>query len=260
MNEQIHLRSRAPMRSCLAEMWEGFVGCEKRIETLGPFIEQRIADFESPRILDAAMGIGCEVVYLVSHGYSVVGNEICEDLLRIARRRGARCGLSLNTMSINWLSLNQSSLHTQFDVILLLGNSLCLLLDKNERRQALENMFEICRDNGVLLIDERNFPYIQSQRDKLRNGQFNYSRGVMYCGERVEGRPSIVKDERVVFTYRDTKTRKFVGELEMYAFSRGELISIAEGVGWNHVMTYSDLSIDEKENAEFLTHVFRRTV
>jgi 2-polyprenyl-3-methyl-5-hydroxy-6-metoxy-1,4-benzoquinol methylase len=246
-------RWQGKVTNTLAQCWEAFVDCPQRLVSEAPFLRRAINRYKRPRVLDAAMGIGCEVLWLVEQGVEVVGNEIEVDLQAIAQRRASAAGVTINTTAVDWRCLTEAFGEKQFDVVLLLGNSLSLLRELRDRRSAAKELFRVCRDSGQLIVDERNFRYILNNRDEIIRGEFKYSQRVIYCGKSIIGRPVQITDDCIRFGYFDGDT--LIGTLDMHPFGSGELIALFLEAGFSSAAIYSDFERGYREKADFFTYV-----
>jgi SAM-dependent methyltransferase len=238
----------------LAETWPRFVGCPRRIRTMGPFLRSLITS--GSYVLDAAMGTGCESVYLLQHGYRVVGNEISPALRDVALEYAKSQRVRLRVTSFDWRALADGFPKDRLNCVLVLGNSLCLLRDQEGRQHAVENFKRLCSAAGTVIIDERNFRYILQEREAILQGNFRYSGKVVFCGTHINGRPTIITDDLVRFEYCEASTRKIVGHLEMYPFRDGEIQDMFQRSGFRLKKIYSDLKDTYNKDADFYTYVF----
>jgi len=243
----------------LASRWADFVDCPKRLKQLGPFIMKQLSPFDSPRVLDACMGIGCETISLTSKGVDVVGNEISPQFRRIAAAEADRQDVDIRISSVDWRELVAEFGPEAFDAVLVLGNSLCLLRKRRDRLRAIENFGNICRPGGIVLVDERNFRYILRNRRQIVLGKFRYSGRVMYCGTKVRGRPIHIGDDRVTFVYENCASGGPIGKLDMYPFRKGEIMELFRPAGFPRVDVYSDLERGYRDDADFFTYVLRKS-
>ena len=241
----------------LALHWGDFVGCERRRQTMLPFLMHVFAESQNPRVVDLAAGIGCDVVGLAGLGIRVVGNEIDPALRELAEARAAKEGVECRWTNVDWTELRAGLGNAAFDGLLLLGNSFCLLMDEGDRQAAAQEMFGLCSRGGRLVVDERNFRYLLRDRDSILRGSFRYGRRVVYCGTGVRGTPSAIKDDLVVVSYEDEKSGTVYGSLRMHPFAQGELERLFCGVGFELIGVYSDLVGGYRDDADFYTYVFQ---
>lgn len=256
----------------LSKNWDSFVNCSKRLEGAGdfegegPWLLDRLEPYRDGLILDAAAATGCESNFLVNNGFRVISNEIEDVLWEHAEEKAEKNGQHLHRETYDWRELTKYYTNPFFDGILCLGNSLCLLLDSDDREKVLREFYEILKPGGVFIVDERNFPYILSEResiskDPVRN--FEYKGTVMYCGEAINGIPVRITDDTVKFLYyraqgvtslEDAEENK-LGTLKMYPFKEGELQRLLSSTGFERVDRYSDFEEGLNEDADFFTYV-----
>ena len=263
----------------LSEHWAEFVVPEKRLEQEARFLRQQVLEqIECPptqiRILDAAMGIGVETVFLLQEGYYVIGNEIEDTLRQKAKEYAQRKGVTLpegQLTNANWLALRKSFGPNAFHLILVLGNSLCLLANPAEVKRALKNFCSLLTPEGVLVVDERNFQVIIDNWNEIKRNPWEvfyskyYTGKIMYCGSEVKGVPTDKADGRIVFTYARVsdgdKPVETYGTLSMYPFKAGQLRSLLLESGFSRVEMYADLSetpisrYEDAPEADFYTYV-----
>jgi glycine/sarcosine N-methyltransferase len=240
----------------LASRWPAFVDCKRRIETEGPFLLHSL-NHPSDCILDAAMGIGCESVFLAKRGLRVTGNEISPKFRALASAYARHEDVNLRMTSVDWRDLSTAFLGKAFDMVLLLGNSLCLLRESWSRLQTALNLRSVCRKGGVLIIDHRNFDYILSNEDQILSGDYRYSAQVIYCGKTIKGYPINITPDCVRFAYKDLRNSRTLGYLDMHPFREGEMVALFQKAGFECLGVYSDLTLGRRSDADFYTYVFR---
>lgn len=249
----------------LARRWEDFVNCPKRLETMRSFLKEVLGSYAGGKILDAATGTGCDSIELSRQGFPVVSNEIDYELAEIAYRNSRReLNEVLNLTKYDWRTIAEQYKGDQFDAILVLGNSLCLLLDADDRKKCIDQFVKILKKGGALIVDERNFPnIIRHKKEFVKKGGFRYKREVVYCGEVVQGYPIKIdeKENLVVFEYSHHILGP-VGTLNMYPFQKGEMKRLLEDAKLKVIGTYWDLRKPKEhkekygqEPPDFFTHV-----
>ena len=243
-------------RTQLAECWPEFVNCRKRLEAESSFLLNLVRQ-RGRSILDAAMGTGCEAVFLAKQGFDVTGNEIDSELARHASELAEQENVTFHRSKCDWRRLAEHFGVAQFDVVLLLGNSLCLLREEDSRVETAENLRAVCKPGGVVVVDERNFDYILHEREEILKGNFRYSGRAMYCGTSIRGRPVVIEDRQVRFAYESTLNGDVLGHLDMHPFQTGELIHLFEVAGFTRFEVFSDFVPGYSDTADFFTYAFR---
>lgn len=270
----------------LARMWEEYVEPRARDEgTLGKFLTKTLAGRQY--VLDAAAGIGSDSVYLLQQGFSVWSNEVDIRLAEEAKAYASTRRVPLRLTSVLWETLPTSlEGHMRFDAVLVLGNSLCLVGDDDQRRQCLAAFHDALNPGGLLIIDERNFEYMVSmgtdiERDPARYFRPTLDGDVMYGGRALRGFPAEVSKEAIIWRFFDNsgapkRTRKAivdaqlnVKDLVLYPFRHGEMHGLLQNAGFSNIRVYADLRYLQNGNrmpdagdigdADFITYVAERS-
>ena len=240
----------------LALRWDDYVDCRKRLLLEAPFLKNVLGENHNIRILDAAMGLGCESIYLAKEGYNnICGNEIDSRLLLQANRKAERLHVPLPTSQYYWEELADRYVPESFDVILMLGNSLCLINNPKTQLLICNNIFNILSKNGKFIVDQRNFNYMFDERNRILNGEYKYSAKYMYCESSIRGIPIIIEKGRVRLECIDKKTKDILGFFDMFPFLDDELERLTIAAGFKDIQTYYDFKISKKNPWEFKTLV-----
>jgi SAM-dependent methyltransferase len=242
--------------SKLSNSWAEFVNCPRRLRTLGKFLLNWIPNKPNCLILDGALGIGCETIYLKKLGYNVISNEIDLTLIEHAKNAAKSQNVELDVFTYDWREIDEGFSKEIFDVIFLLGNSLCLLETKEDILESLINFYKILKPGGTFIVDERNFPYILKNKTEILNGNFRYSGNYMYCGDTIKGIPTVINSSEVIFSYFNKDN--LLGTLKMLPFQKEELPSLLNKSGFQTVAQFSDFNHGYNEFADFFIYVVKK--
>jgi SAM-dependent methyltransferase len=223
-----------------------------------PFLNQILNMYEVPRVLDAATGMGCETTWLLRRGIDVTSNEINPTMQRIAESYASSQGLCLRLRNHDWLYFDTEYEYDSFDITLLLGNSLCLVKSMVDREKVAANLWKICASGGIVVVDERNFRYIEGESQAILNGDFRYSGKYMYCGNLITAIPIKILPQEVTFAFRNGISNELIAEVDMYPFKRGEIRDLFENAGFKLHALYSDFQVGESDLADFFTYIFKK--
>jgi SAM-dependent methyltransferase len=107
---------------------------------------------EGARIEDLGCGRGRHAIPLARRGFAVTGVDLSEEMLRLARERAGREGVS-----IEWVreDMRRFCRPEAFDVCLSLFTSFGYFSDE-ENRKVLVNVAKSLKEGGTLLLDLRN--------------------------------------------------------------------------------------------------------
>jgi glycine/sarcosine N-methyltransferase len=238
----------------LAAMWPDYVCIEKRMGKEAPFIISQ-SPKPDPLVFDSCLGCGATTIGLKKNGVRrVLSNEIDWEMQRVAYMEALRRGVPTEMSAHDWRDLTPLACpHPDgFDIITCLGNSMTLLFDKADRLKALRNFASILDKNGVLIIDERNYP-------KILEGRFSQSGEYVYCGlDKVMSSLIEVTQEKVVMEYQHLESRE-KSRLAMYPFKRGELLGNLVEAGFTDILLFGDYERNfDPGEAEFITYAARK--
>ena len=99
---RLNQKRNSVFNSELASNWPAFVDCEKRLKTEAHFLLPLLNHLKHGTIFDAAMGMGCESIFLLRNGFNVVSNEIDSDLVSHALNLAKEYSVHLNLKSYDW--------------------------------------------------------------------------------------------------------------------------------------------------------------
>jgi len=239
----------------LVEMWTDFINWDKRRLGEGGFLLNTLKKFHCQKIFDSCLGDGADSIYLLKNGFNVTSNDLDNLFIQKAKEFAKKHNVTLNITEYDWRELDKHFQEKSFDAVLCLGNSLTYLFDKKDQLKTLKNFLKIIKNNGILIIDERNYQYFLDKREEiLRQGKFRYSGKYVYCGDKVHGKPIEISDDKVRMEYTDEKTGK-VGHLVLYPFKRGELLNLLQEAGFTKIEQYSDYKKGFDKNADFYQYV-----
>lgn len=109
------------------------------------------------RVLDLACGWGRHSVALARAGFAVTGLDLSETLLRVARRRAERAGVS-----VDWVRGDMRELPwtAEFDAVLSLFSSLGYFVSDEEDLRVLRAAREALRPGGFFLLETMHRDHI----------------------------------------------------------------------------------------------------
>ena len=238
----------------LVSMWREFIDWEKRRAGEDNFLINQFHTRKVKKVFDASLGDGCDSIYLLKQCFDVTSNEIDKIFLDKALENAKVENVELKILSLDWRKLDTKIPAESFDVVILLGNSLTYLFNEKDQLETLRQFKRILRNGGVLIIDERNYQYILDNREKILQGDFQYSGKYVYCGDKVHGKPVEISDSRVKMEYTDERTGK-KGYLVLYPFKRGEMKNLLAKTEFASIEEYSDYKVGENHNADFYQYV-----
>ena len=204
-------------------------------------------------VLDAAVGVGHDAIYLAKQGYPVHGNDIDKDALKLARKNAKRAGAKIVFTGVNWLDFRLYNVY--YGVVLCLGNSLTYLFDKDQQLQALKNFRnKLDVPDCTLVIDERNYQYMFDHAREIERRRFRYPGVYALSKKDVHLTPLAIKEGEVIMRAASRQTGHTL-DLKFYPFKRNEMLSLLRETGFRRIEQFSDYIPGFNPNADFYQYV-----
>jgi 2-polyprenyl-3-methyl-5-hydroxy-6-metoxy-1,4-benzoquinol methylase len=131
------------------------------------FVERELGGDRSKRILDIACGTGRHAIELTKRGYQVVGFDLSEGQLRLAREKAAAASVSVDFQQRD---ATQPHFHGEFDAALMFCEGAFPLMETDAKNFAiLQHAATALRPGGKLMLTTLSalFPLFHSVKDFL---------------------------------------------------------------------------------------------
>ena len=226
--------------------WDELIDWEARATSEGDFFINLLKERGVKRILDVATGTGFHSIRLLKAGFDVTSADGSPEMLAQAFENARRAGFIMQTIHADWRWLSRD-IHTKFDAVICLGNSLTHLFSESDRRKALAEFYAALKHDGVLVLDQRNYDGI------LDNG-FTSKHTYYYCGDNVSAEPEYIDEGLARFRYRFPDNSEY--HLNMYPLRKEYVRKLMNEVGFQQVKTYADFQETHRvEDPDFFIHV-----
>lgn len=228
------------------DKWDDLINWEAREKGEGDFFIECLRNRGKHKVLDAATGTGYHSIKLIEHGFEVTSADGSPNMLAKAFMNGCERNLILRTIQADWRWLNRD-VHGKYDAIICLGNSFTHLFSENDRRKALAEFHSALRQDGVLILDQRNFSSI------LDRG-FSTKHTYYYAGENIKAEPDYVDEGLVRFQYEFPDNSLF--HLNFYPLREDYTKRLMREVGFQKVDTYGDFQETYKQDdPDYFIHI-----
>ncbi len=114
------------------------------------FVERELGGDRSKRILDIACGTGRHAIELGKRGYHVVGFDLSEGQLRVAREKAAAAGVSVEFQQRD---ATLPHFHEEFDAALMLCEGAFPLMETDERFYTPAEMSWLLKTAGFASLE-----------------------------------------------------------------------------------------------------------
>jgi glycine/sarcosine N-methyltransferase len=151
--------------------YDRFVNWQNRLSFELPFLLNQI-DSVTPshdhplRILDAACGTGMHAIALAQKGYRLSGSDISAGMITHAQANAQEAGVDIRFETVGFGNLASTFGPHTHNCLLCLGNSLPHLLNREERISALRDFGDCLSQDGLLLLQNRNFDAVMVNRER----------------------------------------------------------------------------------------------
>jgi ubiquinone/menaquinone biosynthesis C-methylase UbiE len=187
-------------------------------------------------VLDIACGTGFHAVTLAQDGFEVTGADGAANMLSKAAENARRFGRSdIRLVEAEWTRLSRAFPDEKFDAVICLGNAFTHLFQESDRIKALQEIYSLLNDDGVAIIDQRNY-------DAILDQGFNSKHRYYYIGETVEVTPEYITNEAVGFLYQyeDGDAHR----LTLCPIRQDYMTTLLKQTGFSSVERYGDFAAD----------------
>jgi ubiquinone/menaquinone biosynthesis C-methylase UbiE len=137
-------------------------GVNRRKELLKRFIEKDY--FEAA---DIGCGSGMDSIALALNGLNVTSFDISEGMIEQAKRNSNKFKQKINFVTASAADIN-NFYHDKFSIVVSLGNTFANL-NKTSLKKSIENIFNILKSKGKVLIQILNFKRIMLDKERIVN-------------------------------------------------------------------------------------------
>ncbi|AIC93063.1 class I SAM-dependent methyltransferase [Shouchella lehensis] len=208
-------------------------------------------------ILDLGCGPGLYSEKLAEKGYSVTGIDFAENSIEYARKEAEKKNLSIDYHCGDFLTINYEE---EFDLTLLIYQ-IFGILNPDERKKVLSNMYRALKPGGFVLLDvlsDKSFADFEESREwSLSSKNSMLSRKKHLGLISTEKYPNNVSLQKTVLVFED-------GEIVNYHywnqyFSVEDLRQEVEEAGFTLEQVYADVNGETyKADGEFIAAVLRK--
>ncbi len=137
-------------------------------------------------VLDAACGTGGPSLELAKRGYSVVGVDLHEEMIRVAKEKSAKAGLKVSFRVADARGLDKVFSPGNFDAVTMFFSSINYMTNLGDLASLMRSASYVLREGGVLVADAPN-PYSSFYRHGSRGENTAIAWSVEYSetGERI---------------------------------------------------------------------------
>ena len=154
----------AQFYDAFASKYDVMVSSE-RYQRIIPFFKKIFDENKVKSILDCACGTGKHAIAFSQLGFHVEGCDLSSEMVKRAKKDAVTSGVKINFVQADFKKLPES-FNRKFDCVVCVGNSLTHELEEQGVSSALESMYHVLGEEGVVIVQIRNIQKLI--RDKTR--------------------------------------------------------------------------------------------
>jgi SAM-dependent methyltransferase len=160
----------------LSNNYDRFVNWKNRLTFELPFLTAQLATLKAHhdgpiQVLDAACGTGMHAIALAQKGYQLSGADISSGMIARSHANAQAENLDINFQTAGFGELSRTFGPARFDAVICLGNSLPHATKIEEMHAALKDFSDCLTPGGIIILQNRNFEAVLSQKDRWMDPQ-----------------------------------------------------------------------------------------
>lgn len=128
---------------------------EENSAIINKTIESILAKYGAKTVLDLTCGTGSQVFWLTKRGFQIVGADINDNMLKVARTKAKKAQLPLKFIQGDMRTLRVG----QFDAVLSIFNAIGHL-SKRDFEKVIKNAWANLNEGGLFIFDINNLSYL----------------------------------------------------------------------------------------------------
>lgn len=152
MNSSLHTSAKASHYNKEAKHYDTFN--EKNSEKINHLIEKILKKYKVKTVLDLTCGTGSQVLWLTKHGFEVVGSDINNKMLNIAKIKAKEENLNIKFIKGDMRTTQAG----KFDAVITIFNAVGHLT-KGDFEKAMRNIHSNLNEKGIYVFDIFNLSY-----------------------------------------------------------------------------------------------------
>ncbi len=208
------------------------------------------AERQVEKILDLACGTGGPTLELARRGYIVVGVDLSEEMIQIARNKAEKQGLS-NNVSFIVQDMTKIDYREEFDAVTLFFTSINYVLSDDDIQELFKRVYRALKPGGVFIADTLN---ILTNANRLIEGipvhwriDIDDKNIVVLDTVLMDSISQIINWNRTIIL-QDKESVKIIPDKHVLrGYTGNELKLLARNVGFKKIVIYGDYNTRKKD-------------
>ncbi|CAH2214428.1 class I SAM-dependent DNA methyltransferase [Tepidibacter aestuarii] len=213
-------------------------------------------DVQVKNILELACGTGNLTIPFAKKNYDILGIDISEDMLSVAREKCIDEGIEV-------VFLNQDMTELDFEVynldcVLCACDGFNYILEDEDIQSIFDNVYGLLKKKGVFIFDISSYNKLSNI---LGNNTFGENReDITYIWENYfDDESNMVEMDLAFFTRNGEYYQKFEETHYQRAYKNDEIINMLQNTGFDYIKVYRDFTfLDADEETERVFFVCKK--
>jgi len=207
------------------------------------------------KILELACGTGNITIPLSHKGYDVIGLDISEDMLMVAKNKALK-----NNKNIFFIQQDMTDLQLEdkYDCVLSMCDGINYIVNEKDLTKVFQNVYDTLEDEGVFIFDISSHYKI---KNILGNNTFGENLDdICYIWENYFDEDSSTIEMELTFFVQDGKYYRKEEEYHIQrAYQLEEIINILNQVNFNNIKVYDGFNFNKpKSDSERIFFVAKK--
>jgi SAM-dependent methyltransferase len=204
----------------------------ERTEKEVAFAERRLELAAGARVLDLCCGPGRHSVLFARHGYKVIGVDLSQPYLDLARSAANDCGVALETVSAD---MREIPFDNHFDAVVNMYSSFGYLESEAEDLKVIESISRSLKPQGRVLLDMLNREWAVA--NYIQRDWHSEADGTLYVEHRALDFASSRMRVRFTIVGPDGSRRDSIGhDIRLYTLT--EMTRLLARVGFGEIEVF----------------------
>jgi len=212
-------------------------------------------------ILDIACGTGNYAIELAKKGYIVDGVDLDNEMIKAGKRKAKAENLDINFIRGNMKDIKFLFPDKKYDLVYCIGNSLVHLDNESEIQQMINDVADITKDNGTLVIQIVNYDRILDFNIDHLPTISRKEAGVDFVRKYIHDKSSgkiLFNTEIHISNNNNNKKHIYENSVALYPLRKDALVNIVKNAEFKNVEVYGGFNKEEYSENSFATVLVAR--
>jgi len=225
----------------LAPEYDRMTSFEKRFVHEKPFFRLLVERHGIKTAIDAGSGTGFHSLLLAQLGVEVTAVDVSPEMLHVVETHARELNLHVALLESSFHEL-PLALHSAFDAVFCLGNSLAHLLSKESLRESLLSFATVLHPGGILFLQNLNYDRILATRERMQS--VKESEGVTYV-RFYDYESELIRFNILKLTKQSGAIVPELNSVTLRPTLEGELLSLLSEVGFVSPRAFGGIAMEE---------------